>query len=46
MFGRYGSPTMVEIESFSNIFGKRIEEAGQDGVLPDNLAMEVILIDH
>lgn len=38
---RYGSPSIVEIESFSSIFGKRLEEAGQDGILPDNLALEV-----
>jgi hypothetical protein len=32
---------MVEIESFSSIYGKRLEEAGRNGDLPDNLAIEV-----
>ncbi|MCO5593599.1 hypothetical protein L7F22_047614 [Adiantum nelumboides] len=38
---RYGSPTMVEIESFSSIYNKRLEEAGLDGTIPDNIALEV-----
>lgn len=38
---KYGSPSMVEIESFSTIYGRRLEEAGQQRVLPDNLALEV-----
>ena len=35
---------MVEIESFSSIYGKRLEEAGKNGTLPDNLAIEVIYL--
>ncbi|KAH7294185.1 hypothetical protein KP509_28G059800 [Ceratopteris richardii] len=38
---RYGSPTMIEIESFSNIYGKRLEEARQDGDVPGNISLEV-----
>ncbi|MCO5601219.1 hypothetical protein L7F22_055338 [Adiantum nelumboides] len=38
---RYGSPTMVEIESFSSIYKRRLEEAGLDGTIPDNIALEV-----
>ncbi|KAI5054840.1 hypothetical protein GOP47_0029985 [Adiantum capillus-veneris] len=38
---KYGSPSMVEIESFSSIYKERLEEAGQAGAVPDNLALEV-----
>lgn len=38
---KFGSPSMVEIESFSTIYGRYLEEAGQKGGVPDNLGLEV-----
>lgn len=38
---KYGSPSIVEIESFSTLYGSRLEEAGQQGLLPNNLDLEV-----
>ncbi|KAJ7531484.1 hypothetical protein O6H91_14G045500 [Diphasiastrum complanatum] len=38
---KYGSPTVEDIDEFSSAYGARLEEAGQTGLVPDNLALEV-----
>ncbi|XVF85800.1 hypothetical protein PTKIN_Ptkin17bG0146700 [Pterospermum kingtungense] len=37
----YGCPSMEELESFSQEYKKRLDEAGERGEIPDNLALEV-----
>lgn len=37
----YGCPTMEELESYSQEYKKRLDEAGERGEIPDNLALEV-----
>jgi ribosome maturation factor RimP len=38
---RYGSPTIDEIHQFSSSYSKRLEQAGEAGIIPKNLALEV-----
>ncbi|XP_028803573.1 uncharacterized protein LOC114758671 [Neltuma alba] len=38
---QYGCPSMEELESYSQEYKKRLEEAGALGQIPDNLALEV-----
>lgn len=38
---KYGCPSMEEIESYSQQYKKRLDEAGAHGEIPDNLALEV-----
>eukprot|EP00249_Psilotum_nudum_P018977 c27049_g1_i1 orf=129-1355(+) len=38
---KYGSPSLDEIENFSTMYGRRLEEAGQESIIPDNLALQV-----
>lgn len=40
---RYGCPSMEEIESYSQEYKKRLDEAVDLGKLPKNLALEVII---
>ncbi|KAG7975210.1 hypothetical protein I3843_06G087100 [Carya illinoinensis] len=37
----YGCPSMEELESYSQEFKKRLDEVGEIGKVPDNLALEV-----
>ncbi|OMO72026.1 Ribosome maturation factor RimP [Corchorus olitorius] len=37
----YGCPTMEELESYSQEYKKRLDEAGERGEIPDDLALEV-----
>lgn len=39
---RYGCPSMDEIEDFSQIYKTRLDEAGEQGEIPDDLALEVL----
>lgn len=41
-FISYGCPSMEEIESYSQEYKKRLDEAGDIGKLPKNLALEVM----
>ncbi|KAH9545434.1 hypothetical protein CY35_12G048200 [Sphagnum magellanicum] len=38
---KYGSPTIDEIHQFSSSYSKRLEQAGEAGIIPKNLALEV-----
>jgi ribosome maturation factor RimP len=38
---RYGSPTIDEIHQFSSSYSKRLEQVGEAGIIPKNLALEV-----
>nr|DAD31495.1 TPA_asm: hypothetical protein HUJ06_010346 [Nelumbo nucifera] len=38
---KYGCPSMEEIENYSCLYKKRLEEVGQTGEIPDDLALEV-----
>ena len=40
-FNRYGSPSMSDIENFSNAYRERLDEAERAGTLPDNISLEV-----
>jgi hypothetical protein len=39
---RYGCPSMEELESYSQEFKKRLDEVGELGKIPNNLALEVL----
>ncbi|KAK2967792.1 hypothetical protein RJ640_008012, partial [Escallonia rubra] len=38
---QFGCPSMEEVESYSRQFKQRLEEAGAEGEIPDDLALEV-----
>ncbi|XP_042490854.1 uncharacterized protein LOC122070709 [Macadamia integrifolia] len=38
---KYGCPSMDELESYSCLYKKKLEEMGQSGDIPDDLALEV-----
>lgn len=38
---KYGCPSMEEIENFSNLYKKRLDEIGEIGEVPVDLALEV-----
>ncbi|PIA57688.1 hypothetical protein AQUCO_00600425v1 [Aquilegia coerulea] len=38
---KFGCPTMEEIEQYSSLYNKRLEEVGESGEIPGNLALEV-----
>lgn len=42
-FIRYGCPDIEVIESYNREYKKRLDEAGQEGELPEDLAIEVII---
>ncbi|MQM10254.1 hypothetical protein Taro_043145 [Colocasia esculenta] len=43
---QYGCPTMEEIEKFSSLYNKRLEESGESGEIPKDLALEASLYIH
>ncbi|CAM6010624.1 unnamed protein product [Sphagnum balticum] len=38
---KYGSPTIDEIQQFSSSYSKSLEQSGEAGIIPKNLALEV-----
>lgn len=38
---RFGCPDIEEIENFNYLYKKRLDEAGNDGTIPANMALEV-----
>ncbi|XP_043722512.1 uncharacterized protein LOC122669736 [Telopea speciosissima] len=38
---KYGCPSMEELESYSCLYKKKVEEMGQSGDIPDDLGLEV-----
>ncbi|CAN6454414.1 unnamed protein product [Victoria cruziana] len=38
---KYGCPSMVEIEQFNNMYKKKLDEVGEQGHIPRDLAIEV-----
>lgn len=38
---RYGCPEIEEIENFNNLYKKRLDEAGEAGAMPNDMALEV-----
>ncbi|KAI0501325.1 hypothetical protein KFK09_016269 [Dendrobium nobile] len=38
---RFGCPDIEEIENFNNLYKKKLDEAGKDGKIPADLALEV-----
>ncbi|KAF9591558.1 hypothetical protein IFM89_004612 [Coptis chinensis] len=38
---KYGCPSMEQIEQYSRLYKKRLEEVGESGEIPDDLALEV-----
>lgn len=42
VFNRYGCPGIEELENYSQEFKKRLDEEGELGKIPNNLALEVL----
>lgn len=42
VFNRYGCPSMEELENYSQEIKKRLDEGGELGKIPNNLAFEVL----
>ncbi|KAK9090998.1 hypothetical protein Sjap_024175 [Stephania japonica] len=41
LVNKYGCPSMEEMENFSSLYKKRLDEAGESGDMPSDLALEV-----